>query len=111
MESQEDIGQTAAGVPFCKKMKHKLHDLHKMGKLMLSHGSKRGNDILDLTKGSFSSGCRKVSGIYDYLVIFMYVFFNTDLVFHDYLDDQRISELNDSSKCMTAMQVIAISQL
>ena len=38
-----------------------------MGKLSLSRDNNRektGKNVLDLGKGSFSAGCRKVSGIY-----------------------------------------------
>ena len=60
--SQQNIGQ-ATGFSFCKKMKTKLHKLKRMGKLSLSRGNRRGQNVLDLRKGSFSAGCRKASGM------------------------------------------------
>lgn len=46
----------------CKKINNKLQKLAIMGKLSLSHSSRRGNDVLNIGNGYFSAGCRKASG-------------------------------------------------
>ena len=51
---------------FCDKMRRKIYQLVNSGKLTLSQDNNReepGENVLDLGKGSFSAGCRKVSGI------------------------------------------------
>ena len=64
---QEFDESTVTFSSFCDKMKQKIHQLANMGKLSLSEDNNRekvGQNVqLDLGKGSFSAGCRKVSGI------------------------------------------------
>ena len=68
--SKQDYDESAVTYSsFCEKMKRKLHQLANVGKLSLSEDNNRekaGQNVLDLGKGSFSAGCRKVTGIYMY---------------------------------------------
>ena len=59
------FGSVTVTSSFCERMKQKLHQLAKMGKLSLSRGCLKGKNkeenVLDLGKGYFSAGCRKAS--------------------------------------------------
>ena len=82
-------------------MKVKLHKLKRMGKLSLSRGNRRGQNVLDLRKGSFSAGCRKASGmsaivkIVLQLCLFLYC---ADIILQNYFDDHLVADQLDSSK-------------
>ena len=67
----QDKNLLATTFAFCDKMKRKIVQLKRKEKLTYTKcaGSDSAKNVLDLNKGSFSAGCRKVTGTINIILI------------------------------------------